>query len=71
MLIVAKFASMLDDELERLRLDARLVETLPFTELSEPSTLDDEVDKLFELVLSAARIASRLDELFERLRLET
>lgn len=56
--------------MERLRLDARLVDTLAFTELSDPSMLDDELDKLFELVLSAARIESRLDELFERLRLE-
>jgi hypothetical protein len=62
---------MLDDEVDRLRLDARLVETLALRELSDPSTLDEELDKLFELVLSAARVASMLDELFERLRLET
>ena len=62
---------MLDDEVDRLRLDARLVETLALRELSDPSTLDEELDKLFELVLSAARVASRLEELLERLRLET
>ena len=36
--------SMLDDELERLRLDAWFVLTLAFTLLSELSILDDEFE---------------------------
>lgn len=69
-LIAARFASMLDEEFDRLRLEVLLVDILAFTELSEASTLDDEVDKLFELVLRAPRSASTLEELLERLRLE-
>ena len=61
---------MLDEEFDRLRLEVLLVDILAFTELSEASTLDDEVDKLFELVLRAPRSASTLEELLERLRLE-
>ena len=38
--------SMLDEELERLKLDAWLVETLAFTLLSELSMLEDELDRL-------------------------
>ena len=43
---------------------------LALTELSELSMLDDEFDKLFELVLSAVRAMSMLDDELERLRLE-
>jgi len=69
-LIAARLASTLDDEFERLRLDARLVEMLAFAEFSDASTLDEEFDRLFELVFRAPRSASRLDELFDRLKLE-
>ncbi len=62
---------MLEEELDRLRLEVRLVDMLAFTELREVSTLEDEVERLFELVLSAPSRASMLDELLERLRLET
>ena len=36
--------SMLDDEFDRVRLEAWLVETLAFTELSELSMLEDEFE---------------------------
>ena len=42
---------------------------LALTELSELSMLDDEFDKLFELVLRTVRAVSMLDEELERLRL--
>jgi predicted house-cleaning noncanonical NTP pyrophosphatase (MazG superfamily) len=43
---------------------------LALTELSELSMLDDELDKLFELVSRTARAVSMLDEELERLRLD-
>jgi hypothetical protein len=43
---------------------------LALTELSELSMLDDEFDKLFELVLRTVRAVSMLDEELERLRLD-
>lgn len=43
---------------------------LAFTELSELSTLEDELESWFELVLIAERRLSTLDEELERLKLE-
>jgi hypothetical protein len=43
---------------------------LAFTELRELSTLEDELERLLELVLIAVRAASTLDDEFERLKLE-
>jgi hypothetical protein len=43
---------------------------LALTELSELSMLDDEFERLFELVLRAVRAVSMLDEELERLRLD-
>ncbi len=37
--------SMLDEELERFRLEVMLAEMLAFIELSEPSTLEDEFER--------------------------
>lgn len=47
-----------------------MVLMLALTELSELSMLDDEFDKLFELVLRTVRAVSMLDEELERLRLD-
>lgn len=69
-LIVARFASKLDDEFERLRLDARLVDMFALAEFRDASTLDDELDKPLKLVFSMASVASTLEELLERLRLD-
>jgi hypothetical protein len=40
------------------------------TVVSASSTLDEETDRSFELVLRAARVVSTLDEEFESSRLE-
>ena len=44
---------------------------LALTELSERSTLDEEVDMLLELAFTAVSAASTLDEELERLTLDT
>lgn len=62
MLIVTSAASTLDDEFERDREDVLLVEIAVLTAPRAASTLDEELDKLFELVLIAVRSASTLDE---------
>jgi hypothetical protein len=43
---------------------------LPFTAVSAASTLAEELEIEFELVLMTVSAASTLDEEFERLRLE-
>lgn len=43
---------------------------LAFTELSELSTLEDEFERLLELVLMTVSAASMLEEELERLTLE-
>lgn len=68
--ITAKLASILEEEFERLKLEALLVAIFALAEFSEASTEEDEFERLFELVLRAPRRASRLDELLERLRLD-
>jgi len=65
-----RVVSMLDDDCERLNEDAMLVAMLAFTELSELSTLEDELETASELVLTAKSAASMLDEEFEKLRLD-
>jgi len=47
-----------------------LVEMLAFTELSELSTLDDELERLNDDVLRAESAPSRLDDELLKLRLE-
>lgn len=44
---------------------------LALTELSERSTLDDDVETLLELALVAESAESTLDEEFDRLTLDT
>jgi hypothetical protein len=44
---------------------------LALTELSERSTLDEEVEMLLELALTTANAPSTLAEEFDRLRLDT
>jgi len=62
--------SILDEELLRLRLETWFVVMLALTEFSELSTLDDEFESWFELVLMTERRLSTLDEELERLRLD-
>jgi hypothetical protein len=69
-LVVARAASRLVDELERLIEDAWLVEMLAFVAVKAASMLEDEDDRLNELVLRAASVPSTLEEEFDRLRLE-
>jgi hypothetical protein len=62
--------SILEDELERLRLLVWLVETLAFTRPSDRSTLEELLERLLEVVLIAVSSVSRLEEEFESERLD-
>lgn len=69
--------SRLDDDTDKLRLEARLVEMLALTELSDPSMLDEELERLrldvtFVEILALTELsdASTLEDESERLRLE-
>ena len=62
--------SILEDELERLRLLVWLVETLAFTRPSDRSTLEELFERLLEVVLMAVRSTSILEEELESERLD-
>jgi len=58
---------MLDDEFDRDRDEVLLADIEALTTPSAASTLDEELERLLELVLSAANTASTLED--EELRL--
>ena len=62
--------SILEDDLERLRLLVWLVETLAFTRPSDRSTLEELFERLLEVVLMAVRSTSILEEELESERLD-
>ena len=68
--IVARAASILDDELLKLRLEVWLVLIRVLTVVRAASTLEDELDMELELVLRAVSTASTLEEELLRLRLD-
>jgi hypothetical protein len=69
--VLARAASRLVEEVERLIEEAWLVDMLAFVAAKAASTLEEDDDRLNELVLRVASAPSTLEEEFDRLRLET
>jgi hypothetical protein len=59
---------MLDEEFESDREEVLFAEMEPLTRERATSMLDDELERLLELVLIAAKVASRLEDDDDRLR---